>query len=437
MKVSVVGLGYVGFPFLVTILDRKKNKTEILGIEENSKIGEQKIKKIQSTKRNYFKNKKLDSLFIKNKKKFNISTNYNLALNSDYIFICLPFNIDSKLNTNDRKYFKLIEKYYLNVKKNCTLILNSTVPPGYSTSIIKRFKKKNKFRGADVKIVYSPERVEPGINYYNSIVNTPRVFSTNGNPNITKEIKGLFRNILNFKKLKLVELQKYEEAEFCKVLENSYRAANIAFMEEWGVLAENLKINIFPVIEAIKMRKTHQNIMKPGLGVGGYCLTKDPFFAKYSSKNYSSKKTKFPFIDLTMNINLKMHLRSIRLINSILKKYDYKKILMIGLSYTNNVDDIRNSRAIDLVESININNRNLTIYEKSINQRQILGKRIVKNVPNINNFNLIILVNKSNINFKKIKKKISIVDLNNILTNKEIEIIKKKANLFILGRGDI
>ena len=96
--------------------------------------------------------------------------------------------------------------------------------------------------------------------------------------------------------------------------------------------------------------------MRPGLGVGGYCLTKDPYFAKYTSKNFLEKKLNFPFIDLAMNINLNMHNRSIQKISEIIKFNKIKKVLIIGISYTADVNDLRNSRAIDLLKFLNKKN---------------------------------------------------------------------------------
>ena len=196
-----------------------------------------------------------------------------------------PFNINQKLKTNEVAYLELLKKYYVGLKKGATIILNSTIPPGYTSNILQKFKSLKIFRN-DINVVYSPERVEPGLNYYKSIIETPRVFSSNGNKKISNKILNLFKSIFKINKSKLIELEKYEEAELCKVLENSYRATNIAFIEEWGIFSEKLGTNIYSVIDAIKQRETHKNIMRPGLGVGGYCLTKDPFFAKFSSSKY-------------------------------------------------------------------------------------------------------------------------------------------------------
>ena len=115
----------------------------------------------------------------------------------------------------------------------------------------------------------------PGKNYLDSLINAQRVYA-GLNKRSESSCKKFFSKIINTKKYPLQKLNSIEECETAKLLENSYRAINIAFIEEWGIFAENIGVNLFEVLNAIKIRPTHSNIRKPGLGVGGYCLTKDP-----------------------------------------------------------------------------------------------------------------------------------------------------------------
>ena len=117
MKISVIGLGFVGFPLYISILNTKSKISSVIGLEDNSKKGKIKIKKILQTKKNYFNNKQLDYLFNRNKKKINVSTNYKNLIKSDFIFVCIPFHIDKNLKTNEKSYFLAIKKYYLVAKK--------------------------------------------------------------------------------------------------------------------------------------------------------------------------------------------------------------------------------------------------------------------------------------------------------------------------------
>ena len=442
-EISVVGLGFVGLPLLVSISNQKKFFKNIIGIEANNISGNKKIKYFKNNKNdNLFFDNKLNKIYKKNQKKIIFSTDYKKALNSDFIFFCFPLHIERNLKTNFKDYCELIGKYYKIAKSGAIFIFNSTSPPGITSEVIKVLKKKKILR-EDVFFVYSPERVTPGSNYYESIVNSHRVFSSNSNFKVSKKVKKLFSIIFNTKKFQVTEFKNYEEAECTKILENSYRATNIALIEEWTILAEKFGIDLFSVIKAIKNRSTHSNIMKPGLGVGGYCLTKDPYFANFTSNKFLKNKLKFPFVNLTMKINSKMHIRVCKEISKLINKNNkIKKILIAGISYAENVDDIRNSRSLDMIEGISWKKKKLTIYDPVVKILSYKKIKIIKSSKNLNKYDLIILNVKhkqfEKIDFNKINNKTHIVDTNNILSDYQIKnILKNKIKLKIIGRGDI
>tara|TARA_B110000259_G_C14000603_1_gene396101 strand:+ start:558 stop:1892 length:1335 start_codon:yes stop_codon:yes gene_type:complete len=442
-EISVIGLGFVGLPLLVSISDKKKFLKNIIGIEVNNSSGKKKIKYIKDSKNDgLFLDNKLSKIFTKNKKSIIFSTNYKNASNSDFIFFCFPLHITKNLNTNLNDYCDLIGKYCKIAKSGAIFIFNSTSPPGITSQIIKELSKKKLIRD-DVFFVFSPERVMPGLNYYESIVNSHRVFSSNSNLEVSKKVKKLFSIIFNTKKFQVTEFKKYEEAECTKILENSYRAINIALIEEWTILAEKFGIDLFSVIKAIRHRSTHSNIMKPGLGVGGYCLTKDPYFAKFTSHKFLKNKLNFPFVDLTMKINSKMHVRVTREINKMIHRdHKIKKILIAGISYAENVDDIRNSRSLDMVNDIVKKGKKLTIYDPVVKILSYKKVKIIKKSKNLNEYDLIIFNVKhkqfEKIDFNTMTKNTYIVDTNNILNENQIkDILNKKIKLKIIGRGDI
>ena len=145
----------------------------------------------------------------------------------------------------------------------------------------------------------------PGKDYLKSIINSHRVFACNNNA-ASKLTKVFFNNLINLKKYKVIELNSIISCEMAKIMENSYRAVNIAFIDEWTKFSNKINVDLFEIINSIKMRKTHNNIMMPGIGVGGYCLTKDPYFIEYSSKNILGlKNLKFPFSNSSILINEK------------------------------------------------------------------------------------------------------------------------------------
>ena len=442
-EISVVGLGFVGLPLLASISDKKKFLKNIIGIEANNSFGDKKIKDIKNNKNDsLFFDNRLSKIFKKNKKNIIFSTNYEKALNSDFIFFCFPLHIEKNLKTNLNDYCDLIGKYCKIAKSGAIFIFNSTSPPGITSQIIKELRKKNLIRN-DVFFVYSPERVTPGLNYYDSIVNSHRVFSSNSNLKVSQKVKKLFSIIFNTKKFQVTEFKNYEEAECTKILENSYRAANIALIEEWTILAEKFGIDLFSVIKAIRYRSTHSNIMKPGLGVGGYCLTKDPYFAKFTSNKFLKNKLNFPFVDLTMKINSKMHVRVCKEINKIIdKNHKIKKILIAGISYAENVDDIRNSRSLDMVNDMLNKRKKLTIYDPVVKILSYKKIKILKKSKDLNEYDLIVFNVKhkhfEKIDFNKMNKNTYIIDTNNILNENQIkDILNNKIKLKIIGRGDI
>ena len=111
MKISVIGLGYVGLPLYINLLGNKKIK-KLIGVEQNSKSGIDKIKEILDVNQNYFENDQLNKILNRNRKKINLTINLKEIGDSDFIFVCIPFHIEKNLNTNHREYFNLIKKIF-------------------------------------------------------------------------------------------------------------------------------------------------------------------------------------------------------------------------------------------------------------------------------------------------------------------------------------
>ena len=177
--------------------------------------------------------------------------------------------------------------------------------------------------------------------------------------------KNFLEKVINTKKYPLFKLEKTRDCETSKILENSYRAVNIAFIDEWTKFANSIGVNLNKVIDGIKMRKTHSNIMRPGLGVGGYCLTKDPGFSKISSKYIFKKQNNFPLTLKSVLINKNMPHNSHNFIKKNLPKKKYK-ILMMGAAYRQDVDDLRYSPSIELFNLLKKNGHKVKIYDPNI-----------------------------------------------------------------------
>ena len=203
------------------------------------------------------------------------------------------------------------------IPEGTLLIIESTVPPGTCEKIIypmiKDIFEKRSLNIDNFCLAHSYERVMPGKNYLSSIINFWRVFS-GINKKSEKKCEEFLSKVINTDEYPpppppppLTCLQNTIASETGKILENSYRAVNIAFMEEWGRFAEHTGIDIYEIIDAIRMRPTHSNMRQPGFGVGGYCLTKDPLFAKIAARDiFKIDGHDFPFSSQSVNINSKM-----------------------------------------------------------------------------------------------------------------------------------
>ncbi len=436
-NVAVIGLGYVGLPSALVISNSKKYK--VIGIDKFNKHGIEKIRKINDGKLTISSEDKSLKKFLVNslrKKKLICTTDIELLKKTEVVLVSINFDLQN-VKKNYDNLSNLISSIFTIIRKKTLIIFESTLVPGTFDKIIlptaeKTLNKRN-MNINDFYLGYSYERVTPGKNYLNSIRNGNRVYS--GINKISKiKIKSFFKSILT-RKAKLLELQHIKECEVSKILENSYRSLNIAFIDEWLKFCESLDINLIKIINYIKLRKTHSNIMMPGLGVGGYCLTKDPNFIIHSSKNLYKNNFKFPLTSLTMKINKKMVNTSYNYIKKKIRIKNFSKILILGAAYKGDVGDDRLSPAYELVDKLKKLNKNIFIHDPLIKKYNYK-----KYINNLEKFKCIIFCTNhqyyKKISFKNFSNKNVIVDLNNVLSTKQFKQLRFKTNkIFTLGRS--
>ena len=333
-EISIVGLGFVGLPTAVILANCKNKKSNeifsICGIDKN--IQNIKKKLLNYKKQNFtsFKDLSLKKIFseVIKKNKIKFTDNISEICNSDVVIVSINFDFKSK----SKKDFNSLEFFFKNIGKNIkkgTLILfETTVPIGTCKNIIipalTKQLNKRKLNIKDIYFAYSYERVMPGKNYYDSIVNNYRCYS-GINKASKKKCKSFLKKFINYKKYPLKEFNTIMECESAKILENTFRAVNIALIDEWTKFANEFNLDLNNIINAIKLRSTHSNLMSPGLGVGGYCLTKDPDFANISSKFFSNKTFRFPITNSSIKINKLMPNTSIKIITDTVKTINKKK----------------------------------------------------------------------------------------------------------------
>lgn len=252
-----------------------------------------------------------------------------------------------------REGIRTLGKY---IRPDCMILVETTVPPGTCEKVVKPIIEEEFIkRGIDIVqhpplIAHSYERVMPGSKYVASIRDFWRVYS-----GVNQKSKDLCREflskVLDVKNYPLTELENTNASELAKVMENSYRAANIALTLEWARFAEKIGVDFFKVREAVRKRKgTHDNLLRPSLGVGGYCLTKDPVLANWAMKTLFEIDDALDIAINAVNINDTMPLHTIDLIKEMIPVLRNVKVAVLGVSYLENLGDTRHSPSKTLVE---------------------------------------------------------------------------------------
>jgi UDP-N-acetyl-D-glucosamine dehydrogenase len=234
------------------------------------------------------------------------------------------------------------------VKPGSLVLVETTVPPGTCNTIIapelaEALGRRGLPREA-VLLAHSYERIMPGKDYFDSIVNYWRVYA--GHTTAAADAAEQFlKQVIHVETYPLTRLHSITASETAKVLENSFRAINIAFIEEWARFAEAAGIDLFAVIDAIRMRPTHANIRQPGFGVGGYCLTKDPLLPGIAARSVLGLEgIEFPYSESAVRVNAQSPLVSVARLRGLLGgSLKSKTIALMGVSYRQDVGDTRYS----------------------------------------------------------------------------------------------
>ena len=246
------------------------------------------------------------------------------------------------------------------IDPRCLVLIETTVPPGTTEyvafPIIKKAFEKRGLNDAEPLLAHSFERVMPGRNYVSSIRDFWRVCSGINETARDKVVKFL-SEILNVDQFPLTVLDRPIESETCKIVENSYRAATLAFLDEWSVFAERNGVDITKVVDAIKIRPTHSNMIFPGPGIGGYCLPKDGGLGVWAYQTLMGfDDDLFKITPMSIDINDTRALRPPQLVRDALRNMGKivpaSKIAVLGISYRQDVGDTRYSGSEIIVRKL-------------------------------------------------------------------------------------
>ncbi len=355
--IGIIGLGYVGLPLGLEFANKGFS---VIGFD----IDERKIPVLNSGK-SYIKHIKADRIkAVLNKKKFKATSDFSRLTGCDAIIICVPTPLDEHREP-DLTFIKnsgnIVAQY---LRKDQLVVLESSTYPGTTDEILLPMfedapviqskinkkttsaKKTGKFKvGKDFYLAFSPEREDPNNPDFNTAT-IPKVIG-GVTPKCLKLTKALYDNVI----VKTVTVSSPRAAEATKLLENIYRSINIALVNELKMVFDKMDIDVWEVVEAAKTKPFGFQAFYPGPGLGGHCIPIDPFYLTWKAREFDIN-TKF--IELAGEINTFMPYyvveKSAEVLNKYKKSLNGSKVLILGVSYKKDIDDMRESPSLKLIE---------------------------------------------------------------------------------------
>lgn len=332
--VNVIGLGYIGLP---TALMMASHGVEVIGTDYNKEL----VDTLNAGKTT-FKEDGLDELFqnaVKAGIKF--TTEYQ---NTDVYIVSVPTPYDKFSKKVDACYVVEAVKDVMKVcHKGATVVIESTVSPGIIDKFVRPVIEENGFTiGQDINLVHAPERIIPGNMVYELLHNNRTIGADD--KAVGEKVKELYSSFCQGE----IVVTDIRTAEMTKVVENTFRAVNIAFANELAKICRHDNMDVYEIIKICNMHP-RVNILQPGPGVGGHCISVDPWFLVGDYPSLAK------VIDESMKTNDGMPdfvLNRIYEIMKVNKITDISKVGLYGLTYKENVDDMRESPTLQMLESM-------------------------------------------------------------------------------------
>ncbi|WP_227937230.1 nucleotide sugar dehydrogenase [Alkalihalobacillus deserti] len=362
--IGVVGLGYVGLPLAV---EKAKSGYKVIGFD----VQDSRVKQVNDGI-NYIGdviNEELSEIVKSGQ--LEATTDYARITEVDAVAICVPTPLDI-YQQPDTSYVessaKEIAKY---AHEGMLVVLESTTYPGTTEEIVKPALEDRGFvTGETIFIAYSPERVDPGNKDFNT-KNTPKVVG-GITETCTKVAAALYRHVLEGE---VHEVSSPAVAEMEKIFENTFRHINIALANEMAVLCERMGIDVWEVIDAAKTKPYGFMAFYPGPGLGGHCIPIDPFYLTWKAREYNYHTR---LIELAGEINNAMPEfvvdRSMKILNEDAKALNGANIVILGVAYKRDIDDVRESPVLDIISQMKKAGANITVIDSFVPSFKIGGE---------------------------------------------------------------
>jgi nucleotide sugar dehydrogenase len=314
---------------------------------------------------------------------------------ADIIVVEIGLDIEEKSPTVDLPPFRAaIGTVGDHMKPDALILLESTVPPGTTERIVAPLLRERlaarSLPTRALKLAYCYERVMPGDGYLASIVDMWRVYA-GMTAQAADAAEAFLSSFIDTGKRPLTRLESIRAVETAKVLENTFRAVNIALIDEWEKFARRIDVDLFEVLKAIRVRPTHQNIRYPGLGVGGNCLSKDPMFGSTSARDiFGLAEFDFPLSTTAVTINSRMPAATVALLEETFPDgLAGKRILILGASYREGVGDTRHSPSITLAGMLGEKRATVAFADPLVDVE--VGVPLHRDLPDAHGFDAVIL----------------------------------------------
>lgn len=418
--IGVIGLGYVGLPLLIRY---SEVGYKVIGFD----VDEKKVDDINNGK-SYIEHidpKKIQKSIDQGS--FAVS-DYSKIKKVDAIILCVPTPL-SIHNEPDLSFItKTVDSIIPFIKKGQLISLESTTYPGTTEEeLLPRIESTGLIVGTDIFLVYSPEREDPGNKNF-STSTIPKIIGGSTKNCLAAGIS-LYSQVIN----DIVPVSSTNTAEMTKLLENIHRAVNIGLVNEMKIVADKMGIDIYEVIRAASTKPFGFTPYYPGPGLGGHCIPIDPFYLTWKAKEFNINTQ---FIELAGEINTNMPnwilSKVIDALNSKVKSLKNSKILVLGIAYKKNVDDMRESPAVVLMEllkekgaSVDYSDPYIPVFPKIRNHSFDL-KSIELTSAKIHEYDLLLLTTDHDLfNYDYIQKHSKlIVDTRGVYTNKYSNVVR-------------
>lgn len=394
-KVCIQGLGFVGAAMAAAVADARDHNAEpifdVVGVDLPTPGGRSRIDAINAGR---FPFETADETLTRavqtGRSTGNLRSSDDPAEYENCAIVIVDVDLDVDFDSDPpvakfSRFCEAIRTLGQRVPSTALVLVETTVPPGATQKlVVPELRRGFVSRGLDpdsVLVAHSYERVMPGRHYLASITNFWRVYAGHTEA-AAAACEGFLRKVINTEQFPLTRLRCTTESETAKLMENSFRAVNIAFVDEWSRFAEAARIDLSSVVQAIRIRPTHQNMMRPGFGVGGYCLTKDPLLAGVGARSFLGLRDfDFPFCETAVKTNRSMPRSTLAMLRNAMSGLTDKRILLLGATYREDVADTRFSPSGDFVLWAESEGAKVDVHDPLVDRLEQVDRPVMRELP--------------------------------------------------------